>query len=47
LEEYMSDTIEAAPPPRLDERMGRKSALARLFARPEAAASSTCRPASR
>jgi simple sugar transport system permease protein len=38
LEEYMSDTIEAAPPPRLDERMGRKSALARLFARPEAGA---------
>ena len=34
----MSDTIEAAPPPRLDERMGRKSALARLFARPEAGA---------
>ena len=34
----MSDTIEAAPPPRLDERIGRKSPLARLFARPEAGA---------
>ncbi|HWC84152.1 MAG TPA: ABC transporter permease [Pseudonocardiaceae bacterium] len=34
----MTDTIEAAPPPRLDERVGRKSALARLFARPEAGA---------
>jgi simple sugar transport system permease protein len=34
----MSDTIEVAPPPRLDERVGRKSAVARLFARPEAGA---------
>ena len=34
----MSDTIEAAPPSRLDERVGRKSPLARLFARPEAGA---------
>ena len=34
----MSDTIQAAPPPRLDERVGRKSPLARLFARPEAGA---------
>ena len=34
----MSDTLEAAPPPRLDERMRRKSPLARLFARPEAGA---------
>jgi simple sugar transport system permease protein len=34
----MSDTIEAAPPPRLDERVGRRSPLARLFARPEAGA---------
>jgi simple sugar transport system permease protein len=34
----MSDTLEAAPPPRLDERVGRKSPLARLFARPEAGA---------
>ena len=34
----MSDTLEAAPPPRLDERVGRKSSLARLFARPEAGA---------
>ena len=34
----MTDTLEAAPPPRLDERMGRKSPLARLFARPEAGA---------
>ena len=34
----MTDTIEAAPPPRLDERVQRKSPLARLFARPEAGA---------
>src|ERR1700755_1653274 len=34
----MTDTIEAAPPPRLDERGQRKSPLARLFARPEAGA---------
>ena len=34
----MSDTLEAAPPPRLDERVGRKSPMARLFARPEAGA---------
>ena len=36
----MSDTLEAGvtPPRRLDERMGRKSPLARLFARPEAGA---------
>src|ERR1700743_3617610 len=34
----MTDTIEAAPPPQLDERVQRKSALARLFARPEAGA---------
>ncbi len=34
----MTDTLEAAPPPRLDERVGRKSPLARLFARPEAGA---------
>src|ERR1700749_2047312 len=34
----MTDTIEAAPPPQLDERVQRKSPLARLFARPEAGA---------
>jgi simple sugar transport system permease protein len=34
----MTDTIEASPPPVMDERVGRKSALARLFARPEAGA---------
>jgi simple sugar transport system permease protein len=32
----MSDTLQAAPPPpALDERVGRRSTLARLFARPE------------
>jgi simple sugar transport system permease protein len=36
----MSDTLEAGvtPPPHLDERMRRRSPLARLFARPEAGA---------
>src|ERR1700761_5472409 len=34
----MTDTIEASPPPVMDERVGRKSPLARLFARPEAGA---------
>src|ERR1700758_804396 len=36
----MAQTAEApvAPPPRLDERVGRKSALARVLARPEAGA---------
>ncbi|HEY0718939.1 MAG TPA: ABC transporter permease [Streptosporangiaceae bacterium] len=34
----MSDTIDTVPPPRLDERVQRKSPLARLFARPEAGA---------
>ena len=35
----MSDTLQAVtPPPTQDERVGRKSTLARLFARPEAGA---------
>ena len=36
----MAQTTEApvAPPPRADERLGRKSPLARLLARPEAGA---------
>jgi simple sugar transport system permease protein len=33
-----TDTVGTLPPPQLDERVGRKSALARLFARPEAGA---------
>src|SRR5256885_14161746 len=37
-EVFMTQTAEApvAPPPRADERVGRKSPLARLLARPEA-----------
>ena len=36
----MSDTLQAdvTPPPTQDERVGRRSLLARLFARPEAGA---------
>src|SRR5262249_39207321 len=39
-EEPMSDTLQAdvTPPPTQDERVGRRSRLARLFARPEAGA---------
>jgi simple sugar transport system permease protein len=34
----MSDTLQAGAPPALDERVGRRSPLARLLARPEAGA---------